>query len=85
MPSLHLFVFDPVRVQRIITQPAQSARAYPGPLAMGIAGMSFMMFMRARFYWWPIHSMGLLRESPGWTRRPPISQGLPGCRLIRLA
>jgi hypothetical protein len=22
--------------------------------------MTFLMFMRARFYWWPVHSIGLL-------------------------
>jgi hypothetical protein len=47
------------RAQAIITQPSQ-AKAYPGPLSFGIALTGFVMFMRARFYWWPIHPIGLL-------------------------
>jgi hypothetical protein len=46
--------------QRIIKQPSQSAEAYWGPLGIGLVGMTFLMFMRARFYWWPVHSIGLL-------------------------
>jgi len=46
--------------QRVIKQPRQSAQAYPGSLIIGAAGMAFMMFMRGRFYWWPVHSIGLL-------------------------
>ncbi len=46
--------------QRIIKDPNQSAQAYPGPLAIGILGMGFLLFMRARFYWWPVHAIGLL-------------------------
>jgi hypothetical protein len=48
------------RADRMIKQPSQSAEAYPGPLLIGAVGMAFMMFMRARFYWWPIHALGLL-------------------------
>ena len=46
--------------QAIIKQPTQLAHAYPGCLAIGFFGMGFLMFMRARFYWWPVHSIGLL-------------------------
>jgi hypothetical protein len=30
------------------------------PFGMGIVLTGFVMFMRARFYWWPIHPIGLL-------------------------
>lgn len=46
--------------QRIIKQPYQSAKAYPGFLGLGLGLMGFMMFMRWRFYWWPMHAIGLL-------------------------
>jgi hypothetical protein len=35
-------------------------KLYWGPLAMGIGGMGLMMLLRSRFYWWPIHGVGLL-------------------------
>jgi hypothetical protein len=45
---------------RIIKQPGESARAYPAPLAIGVVSMGVLTFLRARFYWWPIHPIGLL-------------------------
>jgi len=45
---------------RMITQPAQSADPHYGPMALGGAIMFFVTFMRARFYWWPLHSLGFL-------------------------
>ncbi len=45
---------------RVIKSPAQSARAFPVPLAIGAVGMGVMMLLRSRLYWWPIHSIGLL-------------------------
>ncbi|MCK4374471.1 MAG: hypothetical protein KAX19_04050, partial [Candidatus Brocadiae bacterium] len=30
------------------------------PFGLGIGLTGFVMFMRARFYWWPIHAIGLL-------------------------
>lgn len=36
---------------------------YARPLVFGVSCMAFLMFMRARFYWWPIHSIGLLTAS----------------------
>jgi hypothetical protein len=50
---------------RIIKQPSQSAEAHPVCLLIGMGGMGFLMFMRARFYWWPVHAIGLLSCS-GW-------------------
>jgi hypothetical protein len=46
--------------QSIITQPNQLAQTHLGSLSIGLFGMSFLMFMRARFYWWPVASIGLL-------------------------
>ncbi|MCK4284268.1 MAG: hypothetical protein KAX44_08125 [Candidatus Brocadiae bacterium] len=51
-------VFD--HAQRIITQPAQLTKFYWGPLSFGAILTAFVMFMRARFYWWPLHPIGLL-------------------------
>jgi len=36
-----------------------------GPFVTGVLLTSFVMFMRARFYWWPLHPIGLLACS-GW-------------------
>ncbi|NLW49568.1 MAG: hypothetical protein GXY85_01820 [Candidatus Brocadiaceae bacterium] len=38
---------------------------YTGPFVAGILLTSFVMFMRARFYWWPLHPIGLL-TCQGW-------------------
>ncbi len=46
--------------QRIIKQGSAAAKAYPKSLLLGAGGMTFFMYMRARFYWWPIHAIGLL-------------------------
>jgi len=45
---------------RIITQPYQVAEVQWHPLALGAVLTGIVMFMRARFYWWPIHPVGLL-------------------------
>lgn len=54
----------PIRVfdwaQRIIKQPTDSAQVYWGPLSSGAALTAVIMVMRGRFYWWPIHPIGLL-------------------------
>ncbi len=54
-------VFD--TAHRIIALPEQVGSVSWVPLLLGISTMSFVMFMRARFYWWPIHSVGLLAFS----------------------
>jgi hypothetical protein len=44
----------------------QPTRVTPGvwkPFVGGAGLTAFVMFMRARFYWWPIHSIGLLTIS----------------------
>jgi hypothetical protein len=38
---------------------------YTGPFVAGLALTAFVMFMRARFYWWPLHPIGLL-ACQGW-------------------
>ncbi len=45
---------------QIIERPFQAAQPQWGPFALGVALTGFAMFMRTRFYWWPIHSVGLL-------------------------
>ena len=44
----------------IIKQPSQQVNPYYGSLASGVLLTGFIMFMRARFHWWPIHPIGLL-------------------------
>ena len=44
----------------IIRGSTEYSKCYWGPMTIGVGAMSFMLFMRARFYWWPIHSIGLL-------------------------
>ncbi len=41
-------------------QPSQYSPARWLPFGVGIVLTGFVMFMRARFYWWPIHAIGLL-------------------------
>jgi hypothetical protein len=44
-----------------ITQaPYQHSQARWVPFGIGLGLTGFVMFMRARFYWWPIHAIGLL-------------------------
>ncbi len=50
---------------RMIRHPAESAHTYMAPFAFGAAAMAFLTFMRMRFYWWPVHSLGLLAAC-GW-------------------
>ena len=50
---------------RMIKLPTQSAEPYYRPAVFGAVMTAFVMFMRARFYWWPIHPIGLLTFS-GW-------------------
>jgi hypothetical protein len=48
---------------RMIKQPGQSAEPYFGAMAFGAIITAVVMFLRARFYWWPIHPIGLLSLS----------------------
>jgi len=84
--------------QRIITGgEAEVARLHVRPLLIGSVGMAFLMFMRARFYWWPIHSIGLLTCSSwnmmarlwfpfflGWLTKVGIMK-FAGGRMLRKA
>ncbi len=45
---------------RIIRNPTRAAQAFPVPFLIGLLGMTFVMVMRMRFYWWPVHAIGLL-------------------------
>lgn len=79
---------------RIITLPGQSAEPYWGALSFGAVVTGFVMFMRARFYWWPIHPIGLLACSSwhahrlwlpfllGWLTKVTIMK-LAGGRMLR--
>ena len=79
---------------RIITQPGQSAEPYWEALGFGAIITGFVMLMRARLYWWPIHSIGLLACSSwhahrlwlpfllGWLTKVGIMK-LSGGRLLR--
>jgi len=44
----------------MIRRPAASVERHMGPFFFGAAAMGLLTFMRARFYWWPVHSIGLL-------------------------
>ncbi len=47
------------RAHIMITRPTE-AEVHWTPLFLGVGMTSFVMFMRARFYWWPVHSIGIL-------------------------
>jgi hypothetical protein len=55
------YVFD-VAHQKM-ERPSQVEKAHWRPFGIGLALTGFVMFMRARFYWWPIHPIGLLAIS----------------------
>ncbi|MFO7956239.1 MAG: DUF6785 family protein [Candidatus Brocadiia bacterium] len=55
------------RAHSIITQPSQSVNPFFGSLTFGAVAMAFVMVMRARFYWWPVHGIGLLVAASGHT------------------
>ncbi|MFO7956727.1 MAG: DUF6785 family protein [Candidatus Brocadiia bacterium] len=76
---------------------SEVARLHVRPFLMGSLGMAFLMFMRARFYWWPVHSIGLLICSSwgmfarlwfpfflGWLTKVGIMK-LAGGRMLRKA
>jgi hypothetical protein len=45
---------------QIIRRPTEVVRIRWVPFGLGMALTAFTMLMRARFYWWPIHPIGLL-------------------------
>ncbi len=45
---------------KMISNPTKAVPPQYGPLALGAAVMFFVTFMRVRFYWWPLHSLGFL-------------------------
>ncbi len=48
------------KAHRMIAVPGQTADPRYGPMALGATIMFFVTFMRGRFYWWPLHSLGFL-------------------------
>ncbi len=44
----------------LIQYPDQTAQLRAFPLGLGAAITGVVMFLRARFYWWPVHPIGLL-------------------------
>ena len=48
------------KAHRMIAVPGQTADPRYGPMTLGAAIMFFVTFMRGRFYWWPLHSLGFL-------------------------
>jgi hypothetical protein len=48
-----------------ITRPTQLQEGRFTPFLLGIGLTGTVMFMRARFYWWPIHPIGLMANG-GW-------------------
>jgi hypothetical protein len=53
------------QVQVIITKPAESAKFYGGPFSIGAAMTALLMIARGRFYWWPLHPIGLVVSASG--------------------
>jgi hypothetical protein len=43
------------------------------PFVIGVGSTAFVMFMRARFYWWPIHPIGILTTASHHTDRMWLS------------
>jgi hypothetical protein len=54
-------VFDGIHLA--MQRPTEVDRARWTPFCMGVAFTGVVMFMRARFFWWPIHPIGLLSMS----------------------
>jgi hypothetical protein len=44
----------------LLKQPQQQIHLHWGALLFGFLVTGFVMFMRGRFYWWPIHPIGML-------------------------
>jgi len=47
----------------MIRQPGQALNPQWLPFGLGMVLTGFVMFMRARFFWWPVHAIGLLALS----------------------
>jgi len=53
------------QAQRIIAQPAQSSKFYWASFGIGAVMTAVLMIMRGRFYWWPLHPIGLVVSASG--------------------
>ncbi len=58
-----IWVFS--QAQAIITEPGQSSQFYWGSFSIGALMTAFLMIMRGRFYWWPLHPIGLIVSASG--------------------
>jgi hypothetical protein len=67
MKNLPTASFD--RAHKMIDNPRKSAEPHFGAFVGGAIVMFFVTAMRARFYWWPVHSLGFLIANtwPGQT------------------
>jgi hypothetical protein len=57
------WVFGPA--QAIMTNPSGSSEFYWGCFSIGAILTAFLMLMRGRFYWWPLHPIGLVVSASG--------------------
>ena len=55
--------------QYFITQGDSAVLPHHGAMAFGFLTTGFVMFMRARFYWWPVHPVGLLVNANWFSHR----------------
>jgi hypothetical protein len=53
------------QAQAIITNPSGSSDFYWGCFSIGAVMTTFLMLMRGRFYWWPLHPIGLVVSASG--------------------
>ncbi len=51
------------RGHQMISSPDQYSRVRWWPFGIGVVATGFVMFMRVRFYWWPLQPIGLLSIS----------------------
>ena len=66
MVGLPTATFD--TAHKMIDNPSKSAEPHFGALSAGAVVMFVVTAMRARFYWWPIHSLGFLMANT-WPAR----------------
>lgn len=79
--------------QSIIKQPRQTVQPFYGAFSFGFILTGIIMFMRARFHWWPIHPIGMLASNSyaaqriwvpfllGWLTKVSIMKFSGGQRL----
>jgi hypothetical protein len=55
-------------IHLMISAPSQSANPSYAGLASGVALMGGLMFLRGKFYWWPVHPLGFAMAA-SWSSR----------------